>query len=357
MIQLAAAACLGFGLALLILPPWKGTPQSAPAVVAPVAPVKKPMAELLLATGSLEVQPAGMAAWQPIKPGGALEPGARVRTGPGAICELRTSDGSEVRLNSDTELVFQSNRLLELVSGQVWSSVRRAEAPFEVKVPDAKVTALGTKFDLSVSPRRTSRALETAVTVLEGVTRVAGAGREVLVRSGQRTRIEGGRIEDPREEDVVLATSWVLKLLQLKGPENEELASRLDDLLAYIGEGKVKFLAVQEIKDLGESCVEPLLRYLQSSRSRKDPDCRVKAASIVSEMAPRWAVYDLIKLLADQDRPVRSFAAKGLERITGEAQGATAEDWGSKPWSQNEAVFKKWLSWWEEKKAQYPSGP
>lgn len=349
-LQLAAAACLGFSVALLILRPQNEAPQ-APGVAQPqTQPVQQvPMARLALATGTIKMRLKGSEAWQAMETGAAIAPETYVRTEPGALCEFRTSDGSDVRLNSEAEVLFQANRALELVRGQMWSSVARDESPFKVKVPDATVMALGTKFDLLCEPA------ETVLTMVEGTTRVQGKERAATVRAGFRARIVGGDVtESTRTEEVLLATNWVHKLLVLKGGENEELAKRLNDLLAYIGQGKVKMLYEREIRDLGPTCVKPLMSYIQSGLSKNDSDRRLLAAKILADLAPKWAVRDLIELLQDRDRKVCSHAARGLERLTGETQGLTADEWESQPAESSARAFEKWLSWWEENKSKYP---
>jgi len=56
-----------------------------------------------------------------------------------------------VRLNGETELVFHTNRKLELARGQLWSTVAKDDDPYEVRLPEAQstVTALGTQFDIA----------------------------------------------------------------------------------------------------------------------------------------------------------------------------------------------------------------
>ena len=59
-----------------------------------------------------------------------------------ARCEFHTPDGSEVRLNGDTEVRFETPRHLGLTRGQVMATVMTDPAPFEVEVARATVTAL-----------------------------------------------------------------------------------------------------------------------------------------------------------------------------------------------------------------------
>src|SRR5436305_1821986 len=84
---------------------------------------------------------------------GELPSDDRVRTGPDVRCEFQTADGSEVRLNADTEVQIVSPRRFEVAGGEVWSTVAKAPEPFEATAGGATFTALGTQFDLQARPQ------------------------------------------------------------------------------------------------------------------------------------------------------------------------------------------------------------
>jgi ferric-dicitrate binding protein FerR (iron transport regulator) len=360
---IAAAAAAGFAIAALVFrtegkpaaPPRSPDLVAAPAARVATSPpeeaVKVPpasLARLALSTGLVEMLVGE--AWVPVPTGGEIQAGTRLRTGPEVLCEFHTPDGSEVRLNSSTEASFLDRRRLELTRGRMWSSVKKDETAFEVRVPEATVTAVGTKFDLKVEPTATM------LTVVEGTTKVTGKAGVDYVGSGFRAKITGEGVVSDREGEILRATSWVNKILVLKGPDNPELADRLLDLLAYVGEGKLKFLAESELLELGESCVRPLLSYVLSQRSRVDPDRRLSAMKIACKLATKPAVPELIQLLPDGSRDVRALAAEALARITGETQGRKASDWQTQPFSVTEATYKKWLVWWDAHRAEYVEG-
>jgi hypothetical protein len=346
-LQLAAAAAAGFTLAVLVFRPWAGTPP-APEVTKAAPPAVA--AELAFATGGVEIQPGDGAAWRPLGKGEGAGAGARIRTAPRALAEVRMADGSTVRLNESTEVRIERSRGLDLVRGRLWSEVARAETPFVVTVPDAAVTALGTKFDVELEPGKTW------LTVLEGATKVTGSGEAEIVRAGERVTIEGGVVK-ARTQEVVFATRWVNRLLLQKGEEGKtELASRLEDLLAAIGDEKIMHLREAELEDLGESCVRPLLSYLASPRSRGRAEGQETAVRVIARIAPRWAVRDIIvHLLPHENGTVRHAAARALERLTGETRGLKPEDWERKPLAELEPAYHEWLAWWEENKARYPA--
>src|SRR5439155_24269011 len=120
---------------------------------------------------AIQFQVPGSEAWQRLETGAGLVEGSRVRTGANLRCEFRTPDGSEVRLNSNTELVFQAARKLKLARGQMQAKVAPAKELFRVHLADdATVTALATELDLLRRPA------DAVLTVLEGTTEVEGNG-------------------------------------------------------------------------------------------------------------------------------------------------------------------------------------
>jgi ferric-dicitrate binding protein FerR (iron transport regulator) len=348
-IQLVAAAAAGFALAALIFQPWARTPPAG--TVASKSPVVA--AQLAFATGDVEVQARDGDAWRPLGRGEGAGAGSRIRTGPRALVELRMEDGSTVRLNEATEVRIERSRSLDLVRGRIWSDVAHHETPFVVKVPEAAVTALGTKFDVDLDGGGTW------LTVVEGATKVTGAEEAEIVRAGERARIEGGKVlEKTRTREIVTATSWVNKLLILKGEEGKtEFAGRLEDLLAAIGDAKIAHLRATELEELGESCVRPLLSYLASPRSRGNTQGQETAARTIAAIAPPWAVRDIIiHMLPHESRAVRHAGATALKRLTTETQGKEPEEWESGSWVEMEPVSREWLAWWEKNKGRYPPG-
>lgn len=306
------------------------------------------LAELTLATGLIEASEAE-GVWSVLPTGGAIRAGARVRTGPAWRCEFRTADGSEIRLDTDTEFRFAAGREFELPRGRVWSTVKRAAAPFSVRFALARVTALGTQFDVRAENGRGE------VMVVEGATRVTAGGVEQRVEAGEALAVVDGRLgEKQRVDDLVSATRWVHEILVLKGRDNPELLARVNDLLAQIGETKMDFVYEQEMRWLGDSCVLPLTRYIQSPRSQPDESKRHRAARILSDIAQPWSVPDLIELLNDEDGEIRYFAARGLSRLTGQDFGRTAESWRDHGVVACEDTLERWREWWKRNEQRFP---
>jgi ferric-dicitrate binding protein FerR (iron transport regulator) len=351
---LLAAAAAGFLVALLLFRPWERTPEVAlvPGEPAPVAISHEPQIYLSLASKPIQIRTTKDAAWQPLVQGNVLPIGAHIRTSPDGRCELRTPDGSEIRLNTGSELILLANRQFEFVHGQILARVESAASPFEVTAAGALITALGTEFDIQKRPD------ETVLTVLEGATRVQGAGGQSFVLSGERARIVGDRVvEKEAAGDLIHATLWVHELLKLKKHNDRELMERTNDIIAQIGQTKTEFFTEEAIRSLGYHCALPLTRFVQSDRSKGDTYRRQTAARLLSEVAEPWSIPDLIKLLADRDPVVRADAASALQRLTKQDFGRTPQQWRTQSWDQLADAYQRWRSWWEENKEKYPPPP
>ncbi len=348
-----ASAAAGFLLAVVLLQPWN---RPAPLGIAPTSKAPpQPIAHLALATGVVEIHDPGSGQWRAMETGGAVRPGDRVRTGPDVRCEFRGADGSELRLNAGSELTFDSARQLQLASGQMWSTVARAREPLRVSLPLATATADAAQVDFRCASSNAT------VTVVDGTTRVRDAVGEKTISSGERLTISNGRSGEPgRAGDLLVATRWVNEILMLKGRDNPELARRIDDLFAQIGQQKMAFMYEEEIRSLGDHCVVPLTRYIESERSRGEDQKRRTAARILSDAAGPRSIPDLIELLGDRDGEIRASAARALERLTGRTQGRTAQQWRSEPGEAGETVRREWSKWWEstrDRPQPIPSAP
>lgn len=350
-----ASAAAGFLLAVLLFRPWQRVlaPRSGPAPVQvvhnSVENQSPAVGRLDLATGAVEFLPPGQTDWQPMVTGGGFPAGARLRTGPGVRCELVMNDGSQVRINQDSEVVIKSSRQIELTTGQVWSSVVKRPAPFQVAVADATVTAVGTRFDVS----RKSRHITLAV--LQGSTRLTARNIDQTVGEGSVVQVIDGRASEvTAERELQRTTRWIDEILIRKDPDSPALHEHVNDLLAHLGELKGMLLDDNELRSLGDHCVVPLTRYIQSDRSKGNELKRRELSNIVADVAQPWCIPYLIDLLDDQDGTVRYNVARALLRLTGEDQGRSPKQWRDEPLSACRPAADQWKKWWHANRDRYP---
>lgn len=338
-LALATAAAVGFVLAVLVFRPWKNN-----------APVAEPaVAQLAMVTGPVEILPPKATDWSTAAAGASITQGTRIRTGQNVRCELLTPDGSKVRMNAETSVRFASARDVQLESGQVWICNLDTCYPFKVEADKTKVTSDQGQFDLVCHPP------ETLLTVARGAANLRCPSGGEKVESGESARVVDGAVtERGHIGDVVFATRWVNEILVRKGRDDAEVNERVNDLLAQIGQSKISNLYEEEVRSLGDSCVLPLLRYLQSDRSKGQEHKRLEAARILADIAPPWSIPELIELLTDDDNRVRGLAATGLTRLTGYTQGLSPEQWRSTPWADCKSTYQQWQAWWTENKHRFP---
>jgi hypothetical protein len=147
------------------------------------------------------------------------------------------------------------------------------------------------------------------------------------------------------------------EILVLKGRDNPELAARINDIFAQLGHDKMWYMQAQEVRRLGDHCIIPLVRYIQSDRSKAtqgDEMKRREAARIVGDVATTWAIPELINLLADHDGDVRYPAAAALQRLTGQTLNRRPEQWRDQSLMTCTPTIDQWHKWWEQNKSHFP---
>lgn len=132
---------------------------------------------------------------------------AAYATGVGEQRLVRLDDGSTVTLDTDSRIRVrygEERRLVELESGQALFAVAAdADRPFVVLAGEARVTAVGTVFDVR---RRASGA---RVVLVSGVVDVAGPGQGAATRMRAGTSAEiDDRGAAVRAADVAAETGW-----------------------------------------------------------------------------------------------------------------------------------------------------
>jgi len=108
-----------------------------------------------------------------------------------------------------------------------------------------------------------------------------------------------------------------------------------------------------EIRSLGEYGVLPLLKYVESPPAGSAGERRLVAMRIVSDLAPPWAIGDLVGLLTHADADVRFLSAAALQRLTTQTQGVPTETWRGNP-EEWEPALAAWQTWWTKNRDRYP---
>jgi ferric-dicitrate binding protein FerR (iron transport regulator) len=376
--SLGLALALGFLIAPLIFPPWKsqrpvqGSRETTRDGLAGMPPtiVATPVARLVDATGpeGVECDERTRGAWQPVAklPNFLCPSEGSVRTDEKVRCELVTADGCVVRMNSGTEIVFHSASCVELKRGEIWCR-STPQSPLEV-VPslaptvaeDAAPRRVASKWSCTAADGScllcvTEKGEKVRVTAAAGNVSVKASHESLQLDPSEAAVITREHINRDQSSDRLLAASWMQPLLIRKGHADGELAERVGDLLAQIGESERSEVYDAEIRSLGEYSVLPLLRYLESPSSASASGRRLVAMRIISDLAPPWAIGDLIGLLPHADPEVRYLSAAALQRLTAQTQGVPLENWRGDP-AEWEPAIAAWQSWWSKNRNRYPAG-
>jgi hypothetical protein len=94
-----------------------------------------------------------------------------------AKAEIKLKDGSRVRLNSDTQIMFIPNKtkkekfsFLKVIKGQVWANIiNKGQGRFAIKSNKALMAVMGTVFDVNESEQKTEmKVFEGSVGISQG---------------------------------------------------------------------------------------------------------------------------------------------------------------------------------------------
>lgn len=359
------ATLVGFLLASAIYRPSTDSPTTGPIVQQDQPPVKAmtvaaepQIAQLVAATGPIRYRSAATAEWVNVDRANSFSCSAEteIATGPTTRCELLTSEGCVVRLNTNTQLVVETARRVRVQRGQIWCRseianglevVAESKNPKSFAGPAVYECPLGSVCVLTLDePSLIAQAEGGLVTLLTD-------DQKHTIAQGQSVQVtDDGIVRAMTTTDPLIASGWMDSLLVQKGPTHPDLQRRVDTLLAEIGQSKASGLYERELRSLGEHCVLPLTRYVQSELSQSNRSRRLKAMSVVADVSPTWNVKNLIGLLSDDDAEVRVLAAGALQRLTGEASGSS-EVWREQP-TVGAGQTKAWDNWWDNNGDRFP---
>jgi len=174
---LAAGSAIAAGVTALVM---HGSLWRTPVDVPPVARLERGI-------GTVETRPPGAVDWQLLDDQAPLVGGARVRTAPAGRAAVRLSSGVSLRLAENSEIVFAKPPLLELAAGRAYvdNDGRQAGARVEIITSIAKVTDVGTQFEVSlIGDQYRLRVRQGRVQLRHGTAQIDGmAGDELTIRA------------------------------------------------------------------------------------------------------------------------------------------------------------------------------
>lgn len=154
------------------------------------------------------------------------------RTKVGERARVNLADGSEVVLNTDSELRIdfsQRIRRMSLIKGQAFFDVAHDEdRPFVVEAAGRSITALGTEFDVNLAGD------ELTITLIEGRVAVADERENGVVRPEPQILTPGQQLAFPTWRDVELRRASVERVTSWRNGRVIFEDERLGDVIAEI---------------------------------------------------------------------------------------------------------------------------
>lgn len=282
------------------------------------------IAEIVRSFGSIEfrTQPGGP--WEvwtsaTLVP---LEAGVSIRTPSDSLCEIITQQAGTLRLNRGTELVLHRPDEVELRRGELWCEtgdsplIVRGTKRLEATRNDSNQVQFTCPQNVRVQCRIESDVLrlgcvsETPLTVLlSGQQELAISPGEWVACSFSVPQTVTGQFDQVDE------TAWQLPLLMQRSAGDSELHDFLFVLLARLGQSKMQYLYEERIRELGPPGALPLIAFVQSEKSRTNPETRQRAMRIVADLAPESTRPDLTRLSYDSDAVVAGYANQAIARL------------------------------------------
>jgi transmembrane sensor len=197
-----------------------------------------------------------------------------VTTRPGELRRLDLGRDGSVVLNGDTQLRRDPAHpdQLTLARGQAsFDIVHNAARPFTVRVGNAEVIDLGTRFDIQL------RGAEIRVAVAEGLVRVRSGGREVSLAAGQQSRVtRDGMVTAPSPAEVATVGSWRSGQLNYVDAPLAQVAADISQrsgikLTLAPSLAARRFAGSINVKGGGEALI-PRIEAVLNVRARRDQD-------------------------------------------------------------------------------------
>jgi transmembrane sensor len=207
--------------------------------------------------------------WPQVSPD--TEAGTHYQTALGEQQTIELVDGSTITLNTNSHAVVSYNsehRSIELLEGEAFFEVAKDPSrPFDVDAGSARVTAIGTAFNIYRHQQVSS------ITVTEGVVRVTELGNtgnrapatETMHENQQLTASAKG-LKAVTASDVRVNTAWLSGQLVAQDMTLTDLVreiARYHDAHILIADNNIAALTISGVFKLEE--LEPILQALQIS--------------------------------------------------------------------------------------------
>lgn len=302
------------------------------------APIK-----VTIVQGQVEAKATADSEFAPLKGGSQIDAGCTIRTGAGGKALFDFSDGYELRVNEQTELVVETPKKLMLKHGRVFFRLSKAAAPVDIATELHPVKLDECVADIEYKPRVPNGApAATTYRVLEGKLQAFSKKFSPVVTTGWVATGYGSQLNTPDAiTNGAVETAWVHSLLVERGRAEEEAGVRTEEMLGSLARENPDPVE-PALRSLGELAAPGLARFLGRSVVVTQVARRAAAARILSDAATIKSAALLVPLLSHQESEVRVQGGRGLARIAGKDLGYADAYWKG---DKVDAGRKAWEEW------------
>jgi len=272
-------------------------------------------AKLAIVQGPIEISPAAAAP----KAGDEIEVGVTIKTPAGSRATFDFADGTELRVNENTELVLEGPRMIDLKKGRILLKVVKAGGKFDVHNEYVGSSANQALMEIEYQPRiPNGEPAHTYFRVLEGTARTTSKKFNANVFAGFNASALGSQLNTPDPVgNGAIVTSWVNPLLLERGRIDEETTNRAQELVQDLGRQDANDPAEAALRTFGDLGTAELVRMLTRSANGPKPARRAAAVKIIAETGTMKSADGLLSLLQNPEADTRVVAARGLARLAG----------------------------------------
>jgi hypothetical protein len=302
--------------------------------------------KLAIAQGTIEAKGPADADYKALKVGDPVDAGMSLRSTPGSRIAIDFGDGSELRIDENTELTVLEARKLDLKKGRIHLLVQADGAKrFEIETPHVSFSTAAAVFDLTFVPRvENGPPAATTLRVLDNNVNAVGKKFKANVFAGFWITAFGTQLNTPDPaKNGSLDTAWVHPLLAERGRADAEITNRMMEMSGILANQKPNDPVEAAMRALGDLATPELARYLARPLHPTQAVRRATAARIIAETGTMKSAAALATLLQHAEPEVRVIAAQGLARLN----GGKDLGFGDAVWKGEslEAAQKAWETW------------
>jgi hypothetical protein len=297
------------------------------------------LAKLAVVQGPIELSGAPQAP----KVGDEVDAGATINTHAGSRATFDFPDGSELRINENTEVSIEGPRKIALKHGRIFIKIVKAGPPFEINTEHVPVSSSQSLVDIEFTPRVPNGApAATFVRVLEGTAKASSKKFSTNLFAGFYATAVGSQLNTPDPlRNGPTDTAWIHPLLLERGRMDEEIGNRVMDLVQVLGRDETVEAA---LRSLGDLATPELVRFLIKSADGPLPARRISAVRIVSGSGTLKSAPALVSLLQHPEADIRVIAASGLARLAGGKDlGFNEQFWKGETRDAGQKAWEDWV--------------